>query len=270
MPSGSFALAAAVFALTAAACSAEVIQPQQSAGTTGSGGSTSTTTTTTGAGGSTSTTGAGGAPPAFCAGKAGIPCAADEWCQFDPISVCGNADGAGTCQPKPQGCPADCPGACGCDGVFYCNACEAHASGVDVAEGQSCASTDSYRAVSLFTNAPRFALLKASVTRNLCFRLTVQSTAGEGLGISGDGWAVESGEITHAAGDCDIPPGPIPPPMGASAPPSSGNGLLLVSVAPGQCTVGIHAKLFFAGQPAWVPPAEPIDAEGLVIEGGCP
>lgn len=264
-----FALAAAL-ALAAAACGTEVIQPGESSGTSGTGGSTSTTMTTTGTGGSTSTTGVGGASPAFCGGKAGIPCAVDEWCQFDPLTPCGNADGGGTCQPRPQGCPADCPGACGCNGVFYCNACKAHASGVDVAEGLSCASPDTTRAIALFTNVPRFALLKASVTRDLCFRLTVQASGGEGLGISGDGWAVEMGEITHAASDCDIPPGPIPPPMGASAPPSSGNGLLLVGVAPGQCTAGIHAKLFFSGQPAWVPPAEPIDAEGLVIEGGCP
>ncbi len=261
------------FAFLAPACGTDVTEAEQASGTTGTGGTT-TTTTTTGAGGSTTTTttttGAGGATPAFCGGKAGIPCASDEWCQFDPPGSCGNDDGGGTCQPKPPGCLPDCPGVCGCDGKFHCNACGAQASGVDVSDSLACQSPDTYRAIALFTGAPRFALLKASPTRNLCFRLTVQGWLEPGIGISGDGYSVEQGEVTHDASDCDLMPGPLPPPIGASHPVSGGDGLLSMQMSPAQCIAGIHAKLLFSGQPPWAPQGEPLDADGLLLEGGCP
>src|ERR1700712_1524832 len=91
------------------ACGSEVSREQQSSGTTGSGGPGSTGASSTGTGGagggaSTATTGAGGAGVAACGGKAGIPCGPGEWCQFDPLTPCGNADGLGICQPKPGAC----------------------------------------------------------------------------------------------------------------------------------------------------------------------
>src|SRR5262249_13181293 len=35
-------------------------------------------------------------------------------------------------------CTADCPGVCGCDGKFYCNACVAHVAGTDDSTDRSC------------------------------------------------------------------------------------------------------------------------------------
>src|SRR5262249_13189613 len=146
----------------------------------------------------TTATGAGGAPP-FCAGKVGILCGLDQYCHFDPSTPCGGFDAAGTCEPRPQACDADCPGVCGCDGKFYCNTCDANAAGIDVSNETACMAPDSYTALNLFTNLPRFAILKASPQRNLCFRLIVMAGNSGGLGIPGlnGNVTVESGMITH-------------------------------------------------------------------------
>ena len=71
-----------------------------------------------------------------CGGLAGIPCAADEWC--DLPDGCGFADAQGVCKKKPEGCTADCPGVCGCDGKIYCNTCSANAVGMDTTGDTSC------------------------------------------------------------------------------------------------------------------------------------
>ncbi len=75
-----------------------------------------------------------------CGGLAGVLCADDEWC--DLPDGCGYPDAQGVCKPRPQGCTADCPGVCGCDGKFYCNACGANAAGADVSDDKSCMSGD--------------------------------------------------------------------------------------------------------------------------------
>ncbi len=38
----------------------------------------------------------------------------------------------------PTGCDDDCPGVCGCDGQFYCNACNAQQAGTDVSDSDAC------------------------------------------------------------------------------------------------------------------------------------
>lgn len=75
-----------------------------------------------------------------CGGIAGIQCAADEWC--DLPEGCGFPDAMGVCKKRPQGCTADCPGVCGCDGKFYCNACSANAQGLDTGNDTSCSPGD--------------------------------------------------------------------------------------------------------------------------------
>lgn len=89
-----------------------------------------------GTGGTTPEAGTGGAKPdaaKLCGGIAGAVCGPDEWCDYTyaGTNYCGGDDSAGICQPRPTGCPEDCPGTCGCDGKFYCNACMAHGSGTD-------------------------------------------------------------------------------------------------------------------------------------------
>ena len=71
-----------------------------------------------------------------CGGKKGLTCSKDEYCDF--ANNCGAGDALGVCKKRPQGCTADCPGVCGCDGKFYCNACGAAAAGIDVTGDDSC------------------------------------------------------------------------------------------------------------------------------------
>jgi hypothetical protein len=258
-PSFLRALALTLILPGAAACGS-VVDAQHAAGSTGSGGASTTTTIP----------GSGGATP-FCGGKAGIPCGPTQYCHYDPSTPCGNADGTGTCEPRPDGCLDDCPGVCGCDGKFYCYACDAYLSGIDVGTGTACLSPDAYEAVSLFTNVPRFAILKASPTRNLCFRVFVVLGSGTGLpGITGSGVIVESAVVTHDAADCQLPAGPPPMPAGATHPVVSGMGSVSMVQSTAGCTTTIHAKLVLSGQPPWAPPSEMLDADALPILGGCP
>jgi hypothetical protein len=67
-------------------------------------------------------------------------CPSNEFCLF-PVGTC---VGPGTCTPKPQACPlyfAPCrleDGICGCDGISYCNLCEAYANGASVLKMGGC------------------------------------------------------------------------------------------------------------------------------------
>lgn len=72
----------------------------------------------------------------FCGGFGGMSCDDTSYCDYD--SGCGFADEGGVCRPRPSGCPRDCPGVCGCDGVTYCNDCIAASMGVDVLRDGPC------------------------------------------------------------------------------------------------------------------------------------
>jgi hypothetical protein len=61
-------------------------------------------------------------------------CPDDALCRFEP-GVCG---GLGQCEVRPTGCPEDCPGVCGCDLAFYCNACDAASAGVSLTDRAAC------------------------------------------------------------------------------------------------------------------------------------
>jgi hypothetical protein len=118
-------------------------------GTTTTGAAGDRPGTTTGMGGNPGTGGAGGKGGSggrpttdggviVCGGLRGAVCPSNMFCHFEPNAMCGAADQTGVCQPKPQGCTADCPGVCGCDGKFYCNACGAQLAGVDVSTSTAC------------------------------------------------------------------------------------------------------------------------------------
>jgi hypothetical protein len=74
----------------------------------------------------------------FCGGLAGGQCAMDGYCSFKPRDCASPLDVSGVCSPRPLTCTKDCPGVCGCDGKFYCNACLAHFVGVDDTTSTSC------------------------------------------------------------------------------------------------------------------------------------
>jgi hypothetical protein len=82
-------------------------------------------------------------PPAWegtsCGGILGAGCPADvAYCDYPETHDCGILDGSGVCRARPESCTKDCPGTCGCDGKFYCNACEAHRAGVDDEPSVTC------------------------------------------------------------------------------------------------------------------------------------
>ena len=109
--------AAAIFLALPGGCGGKVVLDRGAGGgAVGSGG----------AGGQ-----GGGAAAQGCGTFTDPPCPADRWCQFLDVGLCGQADGAGTCRPRPTSCFGDCNGVCGCDGLTYCNACDANAAGVD-------------------------------------------------------------------------------------------------------------------------------------------
>ncbi|WP_437902178.1 hypothetical protein WME95_26405 [Sorangium sp. So ce327] len=105
-------------------------------GSTGDSGSTGNGGSTGSAGGSVSST-SSGATPLACGGRSGGICGKEDFCDF-PDDSCGTFDTTGRCTPRPGGCPEDCPGVCGCDNQFYCNACAAQQAGVDVSANASC------------------------------------------------------------------------------------------------------------------------------------
>lgn len=240
---------------------------------------TSTTTIDTGGaggeggyGGAGGDGGTGGTGAKLCGGKQGYQCDFGEWCDYDPPGSCGGFDNYGTCQPMPQGCPADCPGVCGCDGQFYCNACEAHGAGVDTSDIPECGITpppaDEYNAYVLPTNAPRYAITKASWSQDRCLAIVVV-----GFGSSSFpnvdvtmGWAVESISITPNAADC-VNQGSWPPSPGAVSASDAKGGIKQDDVS-FPCFVDVDVAVAFPpGSPAWVPPQDSAQAFGLKVQG---
>jgi hypothetical protein len=77
---------------------------------------------------------------ARCGGLLGEVCAGDEFC--DLPDGCGFPDAQGICKKRPDACPEDCPGVCGCDRQRYCNVCSANMVGVDTSNGTECSTGD--------------------------------------------------------------------------------------------------------------------------------
>jgi len=261
------ALAFGLVVTLGAGCGAKVTVDQGSGGAA----STGTSTGTVNAGGSTST----GTGPQICGGKQGLQCGPTQWCKWDQPGSCGNFDGAGTCQPRPQGCTADCPGVCGCDQQFYCNACGAEASGIDVSNQGLCSVVidaggfPELAAYQLATNVPRYAIAMTEAAANRCTWLVVAADGGAGFAIQSTmGWNVEAAFVTNQATDCKGPPGNFPMPAGTVAKADSGTGSLKQDSASFPCFVSVHVTLKLTPFDTWVPPVQSIDADQLLIQGG--
>lgn len=76
---------------------------------------------------------------------ASVGCALSSEC--DDTDYCAPGVGAicaipGECTARPTSCTDDCPMVCGCDGMDYCNACQAAAAGVGLRSGRACSLAD--------------------------------------------------------------------------------------------------------------------------------
>lgn len=70
--------------------------------------------------------------PRTCGGLLGQTCPSGEYCAYPLEAMCGAADGQGTCEPIPEGCPEYEELVCGCDDATYGNPCMAAAAGTSV------------------------------------------------------------------------------------------------------------------------------------------
>ena len=219
--------------------------------------------------------GTGGAAQKICGGEQGLQCGPGELCRWAPPGSCGNADGTGICTPKPGGaCPADCPGVCGCDGLPYCNACEANAAGVDVSATSNCTTFDAgppdaeYAAFGLPTALPRYIVTKTDFAGDRCFLVVVAG------GIMPSfpevqvtmGWNVEAVAVTPHATDCALDAN-VWPPKGEVVQAIAAKGIVKHDSASFPCFVSLDLVAAFPGGPPWVPPDVSFQAEDLVIQG---
>jgi hypothetical protein len=205
----------------------------------------------------------------------GLPvCAENEWCKFDIPGSCGKGDESGTCSPKPEGCTETCPGVCGCDGVFYCHECAARSAGVDASGSTACFPAAEYKAENIYTGVPRFAVFKSDPVRSICVRFIVQASGNQGSGfMPPDGWDFNIIQITNNLSDCQ--PGPmgwLEPPAGEVAEPIGGAGAMTLTYpqgVPDPCLVSMHGYLEFAPASPWLPVMEQLDADDVMVVGGC-
>lgn len=238
------------------------------------GNVTVTDTAGSGAGGSSTTASSGGGgTAAICGGKQGSQCDAGAFCSYPGDSACGCCDSTGVCVTKPLDCPLDCPGACGCDGQFYCNECLANLAGVAVDPLATCAVAGAeYSLHVLPTDAPRFVLFKSDPFRDLCFQVMVVGFGGPGpfmVDVTPP-WQIESILVTNHASDCELNLGGFPdPPQNQSASAKAAEGTLEIDQPDLPCGATASAKLYFDPTAPWIPDIEPFDSGYLSAGSPC-
>ncbi|KYF67890.1 hypothetical protein [Sorangium cellulosum] len=257
-------LGSVLFGLLLTACGGSVDTPPGSGGAGGAGG-------TGGAGGATSSTsGGGGGTPVACGARSGGSCGAEEYCDF-PDDSCATFDTVGQCADRPEVCPADCPGVCGCDGQFYCNACTAQMAGVDVSESTSCLKAEGadYAASYWPGGLDHVIVYKADKAADRCVMLYADAThddAPEGFDVElPDTWVVSRVALAKGAADCA--PGTMSP-AGEAVNATGATGTLSWDIEAGSvapCALDIDVTVTFPGEPA----PEVLRAAGLDVAGGC-
>lgn len=264
--------------LAAPACGSEIVVGEHAGTTSGSGGASSASvgSGSGGANGSASvgsvgggTAGAGGAALADCSA-----CSDQEYCAWSPAGACG-PPAIGTCQPKPDGCLDDCPGVCGCDGNFYCNACDAAAAGVSTG-GETCAFTDTGAVYTAFYRPwgiPHVRLFKADPVANLCLMISVWDSGGGWAGLQiNTGWGVDQIFISDRAADCGVKSdGSLIASGSDFSGPMAMTGVYTLDSPTHPCAVSVHATVTFPPGAPWVPASDQVDVDGVkVIGDGCP
>jgi hypothetical protein len=221
---------------------------------------TTTTTTTT----ATTTT----APPSNkpC-GPGQPPCPPTEYCDM-PGSACSVQ---GNCAARPRDCNEDCPGICGCDGQNYCNACLAHAAGVDDS-GASCSAGDySYAAAAWPGGLDHIIIMRADNTNDTCVRVYIDAPITGSYPITTpSSWGVSQVDASASASGCLDSQSAM---MGAPATTNSASGSIDWQLAAGMyypCTLDIDVALTLqAPPPGGLDTTEMLEAVAIVVDGGC-
>ncbi|WP_437739158.1 hypothetical protein WMF39_25800 [Sorangium sp. So ce1504] len=250
-------------------CGGTVDMPSGSGGSAGAG-DTGDSGSTGGAGGSASST-SSGATPLACGGRSGGICGEEDFCDF-PDDSCGTFDTLGRCSPRPGGCTKDCPGVCGCDGQFYCNACVAQQAGVDISDNASCVETEVGRYTATYWPGgyDHLTIYKARPEADLCVMLYAeapsrQSPAGFDIVTVPEMWSVSRILMSKGAADC------TPEGLGSAGAAVSATGatgsltmeLLTGTAAP--CTVDVDITVTFPEDPA----TDHLRATDLIVDAGC-
>lgn len=232
-------------------------------------------TQSSGTGGSTAGTGGGGAtvstsssPEGVCGGQQGLACAADARCEHAPAGSCGSKGEQGSCTPKPtEDCPLECAEVCGCDGIRYCNACYAHAAGVDVSSDNTCP-PDGYSGTALASGS-EIVLFKVDLAQGICLRWTFaadESPDPYGVQVSPP-WSTTGIVVTNLVDDCALDDtGNLAPPKGDSAQASDAEGSVFVSEPMDPCNADSDAKVFFQAEAPWIPDEEAFDSPLLQLK----
>ncbi|WP_437668987.1 hypothetical protein [Sorangium sp. So ce131] len=258
-------LVSLLLGLLLAACDNTVETPPGGGGAGGGGGADSSSGSATGGGGGD---GGGGSAPLACGGRAGATCdAATEFCDH-PDDLCGRADGEGRCSARPEVCPADCPGVCGCDGQFYCNQCVAQRAGVDVAAGDTCMAGGEYSAFYWPGGLDHVVVRKSDEAAGRCVLLYIDAPTESAAGLDvvlPEGWGLSRALVTDRAEDCKgSDPQPSDTAVNATAATGSLSWRETGAVAP--CAVDVDVTLTFPEEPA----TERLRATGVAVEGACP
>lgn len=216
--------------------------------------------------------GAGGAAggPAGCETNPSEVCGDNAFCSHGP--GCEVDGAAGQCVLKPTQCGSDCPGACGCDGAFYCSECYANMAGVDVFSSLTCVKPEAAGDYSAFAfGCPakcRYVVVrKADATRDVCIQLFFNLEADDdepGFDFDAPSGA-ERAVATHAASDCDG----VPTTSGGVYA-LGGTGSAFWQPGPGTsypCAVDIAATLQFPADVPWLSPTEVLEAKGIPVAG---
>ncbi|HJL17537.1 MAG TPA: Kazal-type serine protease inhibitor domain-containing protein [Sandaracinaceae bacterium LLY-WYZ-13_1] len=128
-------------------------------------------------------------------------CADAEWCDFPIGALCGADDREGVCRPRPEGCLAVYRPVCGCDGGDYGNACEAAASGTDIAYRGACDGGDRCAAQDVTAVGPCAAVLGWFWDGASCVSLSGCECRGSACGF---GWSSrETCESAHLGCDTE-------------------------------------------------------------------
>ncbi|XXX72213.1 hypothetical protein WMF30_31655 [Sorangium sp. So ce134] len=250
--------------LLLAACGGSVDTPPGSGGAGGDGAG--------GDGGATSATSGSGGAPVACGARSGGSCSAEELCDF-PDDSCGTFDTEGQCSARPEGCTEDCPGVCGCDGQFYCNACAAHQAGVDVSENTACIEPvgGDYTATYWAGGLDHLVVYKAEPEADRCVALYADAPAdsapkGFDVATLPDTWVVTRIERTSGAAGCA--PGTSRP-AGEAERATGALGSLSMDLSGGTsvpCTLDVDITAAFPAEPA----TAHLRATGVAVDGGCP